>query len=151
MRAFTALLSAAALATTVTADFYIYRGIQYITVNASTLDSYLFLSAPPSCDDVYNARIFSVSNDVSGGKEGVRCKGCSTAEDPDVQVTELEFNIDEYGHYTSYIENNELVDLDNNVVGHCNIDAADTYNCFDALATYKGQSQLFCTTDLAIP
>ena len=44
-----------------------------------------------------------------------------------------------------------LVDTDNNVVGTCHIDNSDNYDCFDALATYKGQSQIFCTTTLAIP
>lgn len=30
-----------------------------------------------------------------------------------------------------YAENNELVDLDNKVVGSCTVDGSDDYDCFD--------------------
>ncbi|KAJ4362888.1 hypothetical protein N0V83_010005 [Neocucurbitaria cava] len=151
MRTASILALATGLIAPAVADFYVYASVQYITADASNTNDFTFFAGPPSCDDVYNSIGLSPTDDASGG--GVRCKGCSTAENNDVKVTELEFKANDYGHYTWYAERDgaPLVDVNDAVVGTCNIDNSDNYNCFDGLATYKGQSQIFCSTSLAIP
>jgi hypothetical protein len=46
----------------------------------------------------------------------------------------------------------DLVDVDNNIVGNCHTDTADSFDCFYGSGGASiGTSQLFCTTGLAIP
>lgn len=98
MRTASILALATGLIAPAVADFYVYNGVQQITVDASVINGFDFFAGPPSCDDVYHSVSLSATDDASGG--GVRCKGCSTAYDSDVKVTELEFNADDYGHYS---------------------------------------------------
>lgn len=91
-----ATLAAAALAPLAAADFYIYsikNGSANDGMAPVNPNGFFFLNAPPDCNDVNNKAIFISSlSDVSGGRQGVRCKGC-----PDFE--ELEFNLD-VGHYS---------------------------------------------------
>ncbi|KAJ4293426.1 hypothetical protein N0V90_008709 [Kalmusia sp. IMI 367209] len=157
MHAFSILAATAALMTPALADFYLYASQIHLNIEPTDTDGFLFLAGPPSCDDVFNAVQRTGSDDVSGDKHGVRCNDCGSAtgtiDDPDsVSPTLVEWNDEDYGHYTYYADRDgAIVDLDGNVVGHCHTDTSDSYTCSDVSSTFRGWSQIFCETDLAIP
>ncbi|KAE8142524.1 hypothetical protein BDV38DRAFT_278050 [Aspergillus pseudotamarii] len=138
-----ATLAAAALAPLAAADFYIYS-IKSGSVNDGMApvnsDGFFFLNAPPDCNDVNNKAIFISSlSDVSGGRQGVRCKGC-----PDFE--ELEFNL-EVGHYTIYKNRDYgLFTTDDKKVGQCNMDKSDHFQCGNPFSQ-AGDSIVHCTAD----
>lgn len=87
------LVSATALAGIANADFLLYYGMNTHIPDTGSSTGWWAFDGEPSCDDVYNSVHIGSSDDVSGTKWGVRCKGCDgddwTAED----IEELEFNV----------------------------------------------------------
>ncbi|KAF2015578.1 hypothetical protein BU24DRAFT_180719 [Aaosphaeria arxii CBS 175.79] len=107
MRAFSILAATAAIVTPALADFYLYASQIHFNQEGTDTDGFLFLAGPPSCEDVYNAVQRTESDDVSGNKHGVRCEDCGSAagtiDDPDsVSPTVVEWNDDDYGHYSEF-------------------------------------------------
>ncbi|ORY55246.1 uncharacterized protein BCR38DRAFT_414973 [Pseudomassariella vexata] len=152
----TSLVATAALLPLAKADFYIYAvgifgNVDPESPTANILNGYGFFNGPPSCDDVINHYIWQISSeDLSGGRSGVRCEGCSLGYGGDVEPTELEWN-NEMGHFTWYLNRNgDFVDTDDVVKGNCVVDGSDSFDCVipPGITPDKGISQLFCTSDL---
>jgi hypothetical protein len=165
------LLSLAALLTAVHADFEIYQvgiGGNGITGNAEGWQVY---QDEANCDTVLEW-IWRDSDDVSGGKYGVRCEGdgCERGwewsdHDPaNIDIMEMNFNRDEH-HWSkehsyfmhilrianvmrssAYYKDREggLYDLSNNKVGRCYPWPAAMLDCGITVARVQGHRKLRC-------
>lgn len=97
--------TAALLTPDVVADWYMYA--TYYTSSAPELGAsteYHFFEGPPDCNDAGNSPIFTSTSDgdVSGTKYGICCDGC----DPynvDIDISEVEINLENWGHYSKSI------------------------------------------------
>lgn len=107
MRTATLFAVTASLMGQALADFWVYKQIQYFTADATNLGSFGIYTGPPDCNAVYNGQLYTIRDDVSGSKYGIRCKGCSTAEDADVKTTELELNDEGFGHFSKSLSSLE--------------------------------------------
>ncbi|KAI1870618.1 uncharacterized protein JN550_005161 [Neoarthrinium moseri] len=91
------------------------------------------------CHELWEAGEFPPRDDVSGGKFGVRFVGSES----DPQVIEMNTVGVDLGHYTWYKDRgNALVDLNDNVLGHCDVVPIDL-SC-DGDDKWVGHSILFC-------
>ncbi|KAF4982819.1 hypothetical protein FZEAL_1611 [Fusarium zealandicum] len=133
----------AAFASLAAADFWIYSEQDF--TSDITSEHFKFYNSKPDCSDVTTGSIAQQrKDDVSGGKNGVRCEGCL---DGDLRV--IEFNND-MGHFTIYKDRNwEMVDLDDKVVGNCEPDDSHTYTCPipPTGQPAQGGSIIFCTSE----
>lgn len=155
------------------ADFYLYAaGIGGNGIAGNAWGYQVYGGDTVDCDNVIDW-IWRSSDDVSGGKYGVRCKGpddsCDSSGDPTgLEELEMNFNSDDF-HWSKslptwrYHENCAdlcvcealyanrdwaLVDLDGNQVGSCETVAdGSEFFCGAGLGRAEGQLKVHCTTD----
>ena len=80
------------------ADWYLYESTTILAADGTDSTQFQFFSGPPSCSDVLKGDMFDPSDDVSGKKQGIRCKGCSAWGDS-INPTEVEIN-ENTGHFS---------------------------------------------------
>ncbi|KFY34720.1 hypothetical protein V494_06529, partial [Pseudogymnoascus sp. VKM F-4513 (FW-928)] len=100
------------------------------------------------CSDLEHTISQISSEDLSGGREGVRCEGCGIPG-LEKEPTVLEWN-NEMGHFTWYKERDgNFVDLDGEVKGNCVVDLSDDFSCtfFPNPSPMTGVSQLRCRSN----
>ncbi|KJY00347.1 hypothetical protein TI39_contig336g00002 [Zymoseptoria brevis] len=138
---------ALALAVAVKADFQIYKVDGYDVLGAEW-DGWQVFDGEPSCDDVNNQyRSLGNSADVSG-TPGIRCKGCGDGATED-DITELEINGDDWGHYTIYKDRGYVLEPAGGgaTAGSCTYDTGDDFTCTGAVTT-SGKRAFKCTSAL---
>ncbi|KAH9894648.1 hypothetical protein F4778DRAFT_747759 [Xylariomycetidae sp. FL2044] len=145
-----AALLGAMFTTLASADFYIYQTTKtYLAGEISgTAWGYLFSGGPIDCPSVVNGDLVfqGDSDDVSGSKKGVRCKGCFSGQDlPHPSL--IEWNND-MGHFTAYADRSwAMVDTHNNVKGTCSLTNTLKWTCTGDSTVFNGNSLIFCTSE----
>lgn len=103
------VLSLAALAPLVRANFHIYWASQQATISFGgdnePTEGWTVFESDPDCKEVRDARFWTNKGDLSGKSKsslGVRCEGgCGPGGSPsDIDVLEMHFNNDPYHHFS---------------------------------------------------
>ncbi|KAF4331778.1 hypothetical protein FBEOM_14450 [Fusarium beomiforme] len=148
------IAAAAGLSPLVAANFDLY--FQSPTSSVGGISAWQAVDDTAStnnCGKMIGTRTFEQMPDVSGKKDGFRCKGKGCYLDGDVNgIEELEMNfgttdstVYHFTIYQRFREDNKwwMVGLDNKVYGWCSPWTEKSYNC---LAT-KGQQKFRCNIE----
>ncbi|KAI0178758.1 hypothetical protein GGR52DRAFT_533317 [Hypoxylon sp. FL1284] len=145
------VIALAALLQVAHANFDVYaEGIGGNGISGNSW-GYQVYDVPPECGDVNNW-IWRKSDDVSGGKYGVRCKGtgdgCDASGDPaGIQELEMNFNSGDF-HWTIYAERDwGLFDMDDNQIGTCMPFPGDDFFCGTGVGRAEGYRKVRCLID----
>lgn len=90
----------------VKADFDLYQGFVNIVGGSNQhyyADHWYVFGGEPSCDDAWGANTYGDSDDVSGSKTGVRCRGggCWGNTDPaNIDLVEMHFSNNPLYHFS---------------------------------------------------
>ncbi|OAG12332.1 uncharacterized protein CC84DRAFT_112811 [Paraphaeosphaeria sporulosa] len=145
-------IAVATLLHSVNANFDLYRvglGGTGVSGNGEGWQAY---EAEANCDNKLDW-YWVDSEDVSGGKYGVRCEGdgCGRSQDDDdksLDVIEMNFNRDEH-HWTYYKDRDgALVDLSDNQVGRCYPFPGPNLNCGLTVGRVDGYRKIRCEIDV---
>ncbi|EON96202.1 hypothetical protein UCRPA7_8305 [Phaeoacremonium minimum UCRPA7] len=139
----------------VTANFDVYMVERTIVTDVGVSINkvwQVFEAEPKNCDEVFAAKTFVNSGDVSGTKTGVRCagSGCDYKPPPgNIDVLEMNFHgTDPVYHWTLYKDRGwTMVGLDGNTYGDCIVFPNGDYNCHDSIYYFlEGYRKFRCLT-----
>jgi hypothetical protein len=143
-----ALVSLAVLVPTATAKFDVYwstgGGV------GGSFGRWVPHAKEPTCNEAKNAKTWGDSDDVSGNKIGVRCKGKCGA---DGAIDEMEMHFNKNAHWTFYKRpSNNLVDKDGKKIGKCYTQTDEhEYRCnVGPIGIFDGHKRLYCQTSKTI-
>ncbi|KAI9149030.1 hypothetical protein HJFPF1_11075 [Paramyrothecium foliicola] len=151
MRFFTLItVPLAMLVQQVSANFDLYSMSENDWTGGHT-DQWKIFATDPSCSEVANARIYWDTNDVSGTKTGVRCKGNGCWNNYPSQVDELEmhFSNNPLYHWTIYKNRGhpyKMYGLDGKTYGECIMFPNNDYHCPILGSTISGVRMFRCLT-----